>query len=404
MTEQYKSLEQEVEALITQGFATDERESAEPRVIPVDKYTLPNGEALLRLPDGSAVLLPSGADGKGLNQATVEGSVEHIAASATAPQTPETRVESETAGQAGQGGEVPPAPPVTPVRKVKRSGLLVPLLLLAFLATGIASYVYLLPLTATATVTITPRTKMLRTTTTLTLVAHPQAGQVQGRELAPVSLTADETVSATGHGHQDATRARGVITFYNADSSPFPVPAGMSFATSSGITVITTQAVTIQAAIPPQFGTAIAPAYVVQAGSIGNIPAGAVQTRCCGSVFVMATNTTPFSGGEDERDYSFIQSSDIERAAANMLSQLTPRVSAALQRQVRPGEQLVTPLCIPHVVSSAGAGTQATSVNVAATQTCSSVAYALDSLEQTATTCWPTRQTVSTTSKREPSR
>ncbi len=347
MAEQHKGLEQEVEALIRQGFAAREQEAegAEPRVIPVDKYTLPNGETLLRLPDGSAVLLPPGANGDNLDQTTVESSVEQGTTTATPTlETEETIVGQEATDHEGS-----------------------------------------LPLTASATVTITPQTKTLHTTTTLTLAAHPQAGQVRGRELEPVSLTASQTVAATGRGHQDATRARGVITFYNADSSPFTVPAGVSFTLSTELTVVTTQVVTIQAAVPPQFGTAIAPAYVVQAGSIGNISAGAIQTRCCGSVFVTATNTTPFSGGEDVRNYSFIQSSDIERAATDVLSHLTPKVSAALQKQGRQGEHLVTPLCMPHIIPSANEGTQAASVSVSVTQTCRSVAYALDSLEQTAT-------------------
>jgi hypothetical protein len=387
MTEQHKNLEQEVEALIALGFATREREAegAEPRVIPVDKYTLPNGDTLLRLPDGGAVLLPSAPDGKSLDQTSVESSVEHATVTAIPPlETAEAIAEQEADDQ--EGSEVSAVPLVPPTRKAKRTVLFVPLFLLLFLVAGTASYVYLLPLTASATVTITPQTKTLHTTTTLTLAAHPQAGQIRGRELEPVSLTASQTVVATGHGHQDAAQARGVITFYNADSSPFTVPAGVSFTLSTGLTVVTAQVVTIQAAVPPQFGTAIAPAYVVQAGSIGNIPAGAIQARCCGSAFVTATNTIPFSGGEDVRDYSFIQSSDIERAATDMLSHLTPKVSAALQKQGRQGEQLVTPLCMPHIVPSANEGTQAASVSVSVTQTCRGVAYALGSLEQTATT------------------
>jgi hypothetical protein len=400
MSEQHSNLEQEVEALITQGFAQCEQEEgdaaqpdaqsqraegAEPRVIPVDKYTLPNGETLLRLPDGSAILLPPSTNSNSLDQTVVESTVLDATGAASPSPTPleEAAAEQEDADQ--EGNEMSIVPLVSPAHKAKRPALFVPLFLLLFLAASTAGYVYLLPLTATATVTIIPQTKTLHTATTLTLAAHPKAGQVQGRELEPISLTASQTVPATGHGHQDATQARGVITFYNADSSPLTVPAGVSLAPSAGITVVTTERVTIQAAIPPQFGTAIAPAYVVQAGSLGNIPAGAVQTRCCGSVFVTATNTTPFSGGEDERDYSFIQSSDIERAATEVLSRLTPEVNAALQKQGRQGEHLVTPLCMPHIIPSANGGTQAASVSVSVTQTCRSVAYALDSLEQTAT-------------------
>src|SRR2546430_1960083 len=160
MAEQHKGLEQEVEALIRQGFAAREQEAegAEPRVIPVDKYTLPNGETLLRLPDGSAVLLPPGANGDSLDQTTVESSVEHATATATPPlETAETIVEQEGADQ--EGSEMSTVPLAPPARKAKRAGFFVPLFLLLFLAAGTATYVYLLPLTASATVTITPQTK-----------------------------------------------------------------------------------------------------------------------------------------------------------------------------------------------------------------------------------------------------
>jgi len=103
-------------------------------------------------------------------------------------------------------------------------------------------------------------------------------------------------------------------------------------------------------------------------------------------VLVTATNTVPFSGGQDAKDYSFVQTSDIHNAATSVLERLTPKVSAALYQKARGGEQLVTPLCAPHAISSKDPGEEAASVTVSVTQICKSVVYTLDSLEQVATT------------------
>jgi hypothetical protein len=267
MAEQHSNPKQEVEAINYVGsgnceqhppqeVAAPEQEAAEGRVIPVDLYHLPTGDALVRLPDGSAVLLPPGTNGNFLDQLAVESTVEDATdATGTYPLPPEEEavVEQEAADQ--EESEMPMRH-----RSRKRFIFLVPLFILLFLAAGIASYVYLLPLAATATVIITPKTQTLHLTTTLAITRHPKGNQVQGRELKPISVTVTQTVHATGHGHQDAIRATGVMTFYNADSSPFTVAAGVSFTLSTGITIVTTQSVTIQAAVPPQFGTAIAPA------------------------------------------------------------------------------------------------------------------------------------------------
>ncbi len=102
-------------------------------------------------------------------------------------------------------------------------------------------------------------------------------------------------------------------------------------------------------------------------------------------MFLTATNTTPFSGGQDARSYSFIQSSDIHNAASDLVASLTPKTTATLQQEARAGEQLVTPLCSPHTQASAASGSEGISVTVSVTQTCSSVAYRQDSLQQVAT-------------------
>ena len=385
MTEHSHDLEQQVETIIRASFAQQQPEepdtttsddTRERQIIDVDLYRL----------EGGAVLLVPNTGNNPLDTNAIESVApspsEHevpITGTPTVPLVDEGQQEEELPQDALQG----PASPGTQ-RRGRTSFVLVPLVLLCLLTAGTGSYLYLLPLAASATVMITPKARMLQTGATLLIATHPNASQVQGRRVATISLTKSKTLSATGHGHDDATRATGVITFYNADSQSYTIPAGTSFPVQ-GVTVVTDASVTVQAVVPPMLGTAFAPAHVIQTGSAGNIAAHAVFTRCCGSAFLTATNTSAFTGGQDAKDYSFIQSSDIHNTASDLVAGLTPRTIEALANETRTGERLVPPLCTPRTQASAVPGTQVASVTVSVTQTCSSVAYLTDSLNQVAT-------------------
>lgn len=383
MADTTSHLEQQVEHLILTRFAQDEPDQPSQeegdtsqgeasitgeQIIEVEMYRLEGGAVLFVPANGSNPL-----ENNAVESTAIPTGTDATTTLAAGEQQEEPLPEQHTAP-----GAIPPQP------RVQRSMLLVPLLLLLLLFTGAVSYSYVLPLAAFATVTITPQVKNLHTAGTLTIAAHPRPGQVQGRELQAISLTASLTVPATGHAHADATRAQGVVTFYNADSQAYTIPAGVSFSVH-GLTIVTETSVTVQAAIPPAFGIAIASAHAIQAGAAGNIPAHAISTRCCGSAFLTATNTTAFSGGQDAKDYRFVQTSDLQNATTTLIRRLTPQAVAALNKEAQPGEQLVTPLCTPHMTSDQQAGTQAVSVTVAVTQTCRSVAYRMDSLNALAT-------------------
>jgi hypothetical protein len=355
------------------------------RVIHVDKCALPDGSALFRLPTGQGVLVPGDAAPENdLDRNAVE-SVAPVEEQDTPDQKPgagNQKPETENRNARTWGFLHIPAKRFNPA-----SGFwfLASGLLLCLLAVGTSSYFFLLPLMVTATVTLIPDVRNLHTDATFTIAESPKAGQVQGRPLETVRFTASKTVPATGHAHDDAMRATGVITFYNTGDQPYTIPAGETFTAPDGATIVTNSAVTVQAAILPEAGSAIVLAHLVQAGSIGNITAHSLYTRCCGSEFITATNTAPFTGGQDARDYSYVQNSDIQNAATGLLGGLTPKATAALSKEGRPGEQLVTPLCSPRTASSEEAGTAAASVTVSVTETCSSVAYLTDSLNQVAT-------------------
>lgn len=381
MAEQTNDLEHQVESMILAGFAHDNAQeppqdesgtTEEKRIIDVDLYRLEGGAVLLVPNNGQHPLDTNAVES---TASTTDSDPEMV--SPTAP--PSTDDQQEDQPQEQEAEAIAPAK-----KRVKPSSVLVPLVLLLILATGAGSYFYLLPLAASATVTITLQAKSLHRDVTLTIAPSPKTGQVQGRPLEPISFTKSVTVPATGHAHEDATRATGVITFYNANFQAYTIPAGVSF-TVQGVIIVTDASVTVQAAIPPSFGVAIAPAQAVQAGSIGNIAAHTIYTRCCGSTFVAATNTTAFSGGQDARDYSFVQTSDIQNASNTLLASLTPQATTALNKEARQGEQLVTPLCTPRTLSSLGAGVAIASVIVSVTQQCYSVAYLTDSLNLVAT-------------------
>ncbi len=358
------------------------------QIIHVDKYALPDGSALFRLPSGEAVLVPNSTATENELDALDAKSVESVAP-IQGQETPLTETPTMPLIQEEPQEETPqdeqPEPAVTGRKRQGKPYLVfVCLLLLSILASATTSYLYLLPLAAAATITITPKARNVHADATFPIAGSPKAGQIQGRSLATSSLTQSKTVPATGHAHDDATSATGVVTFYNADSQSYTIPAGTSF-TLQSVTVVTDTSVIVQAAVPPSFGIGITQAHVIQAGSAGNIPAHTIDTRCCGSQFITATNTSAFSGGQDARSYSFIQSSDIQNAATDLLQSLTPQATAALQKEVRLGEQLVTPLCTPTTQESAQPGTESARVTVSVTQTCTSVAYQTSSLNQVAT-------------------
>jgi hypothetical protein len=379
--EQTGDIEQQVERIILASFAQpgDEQEpnaqdeTEEKRVIDVDLY---------RLEGGVVVLVPN----NGTNPLDMNA-VESVAPPPPpVTKTPTIPLTDEVQEQEELSLDTQPEPVLTGTRRrVKPSLILVPLVLLVILAAGAATYLFVLPLEATATVTITPQAQSLQKDVTFTIASNPKVGQVRGRQLEAISLTKTKTVPATGHASNPATRATGIITFYNADSQAHTIPIGVTFTAPDGATIVTDSAVTVQAAVLPEVGIAITAAHVIQAGSNGNIAAHTIYTRCCGSEFITATNTSAFTGGQDARSYSFIESSDIQNAATDLLASLTPQATAALQKQARTSEQLVTPLCSPRTQESAEPGAAAPDVTVSVTQSCKALAYSLDSLDQVAT-------------------
>src|SRR6266550_211585 len=158
MADTQNNLEQEVESIILASFSQsqqepqdvtavpqDETASAQTgdeegkRVIHVDKYSLPGGDTLYCLPSGEGILVPGDTT---IDNPLDANSVESVAPLDQDDPLPENRQQEETP----QEQELELAPPGKR-KQVKRSYILVPLLLLFILVVGAGSYWYLLPLT-----------------------------------------------------------------------------------------------------------------------------------------------------------------------------------------------------------------------------------------------------------------
>jgi Baseplate J-like protein len=224
-----------------------------------------------------------------------------------------------------------------------------------------------------ATVTIIPNVQTFTLNSTVQL----------GRMVHPITLSQSATIPTTGKGHQDATQATGTLTFYNASFSSQTVNAGSLFIGADGIKVQTDAIVSVPANNPPQDGEAQIEAHASNPGNQGNIQALDINGVVSSSLFVK--NLTPFTNGQDARDFQTVAKGDISNATTPMKTTLAQSIKGALQGQLQAGGELVTLPCSPTVASNHQAGDEATRVTVTVSQTCSGIAYNSEELKAHAT-------------------
>ncbi len=239
---------------------------------------------------------------------------------------------------------------------------------------------FLLPLlTPSATVTLISTEQRITTTAAI---------QVPGRALLPLTLMQSTTTLATGHRHQDATQAHGTITFYNGLFTSQTIATGTIFTASNGAQIVTTQPAIIPAGNPPSYGQVTVLAHAVIPGAQGNIQAFDINIACC-ATSVLAKNTEAFHGGAAARDYIVVTKADIDQAAGTLQSTLDKSKQAALQAQLAPGEELVSPPCSHKIRSDHQPEDEAKQVTVTVSNTCSGIAYVASTLHQKATQMIP---------------
>lgn len=221
----------------------------------------------------------------------------------------------------------------------------------------------------TVTVSIMP---VVKTISTMATVSVGGAGaDIQGRMVPPLTLSQSQTVNATGHRHQDAVSASGTLTFYNGSFSSQTIDAGTVYTGSDGVQVRINETVTIPQASPPYVGEATVSASAILVGANGNIQAGDIRI----TTNTLQVRNSQFHDGRDARDFTTVTHADIDQPAMMLKAQVTQSMQAALQGQIRAGEQLLSLPCSPTTSTNHGVGDEALSVTVTISQTCSAFVY-----------------------------
>jgi serine/threonine protein kinase len=230
-----------------------------------------------------------------------------------------------------------------------------------------------------ATVRITAASVLLSQQYLITgVTGTPNAAQrqIRTRRLSATISSAAKTVQATGHGMTAGTQAHGTITFYNGTGLAQIVPKGTILAVREGISIVTDDT----ASMPPSpdldhRATSTVPAHVLQPGSTGNLPAGALNQYCCDEALAIQAINGPFTGGQDPQPYTYIQQSDLDNVVNPLKAGLQQQAQQQLLQQAHSGERVVGPDCSTSTRSNHQVGDHATSVTVSVSATCSGAAY-----------------------------
>ncbi len=229
---------------------------------------------------------------------------------------------------------------------------------------GITAYGLLLALPATATITLVSAEQNVTTQATITLPAHI---------FPAISKSESQTVPTTGHGHIPATAARGVVTFYNALTSPQTIGAGTTLVGASGVQVITDATAYVPAGNLNTNGQVTVRAHATTIGPQGNIKAGDIFGPCC-KPFIQVFSSA-FTGGQSARDFQAVAQSDIDSTASSETVQVNHAMQTSLVNLAASDETLLTPSCTTHTLSNHPVGAEAATVMVNVTQTCNPLAY-----------------------------
>jgi hypothetical protein len=260
---------------------------------------------------------------------------------------------------------------------VTKRGKLLAIILLILLVPPLIFYgLTILPASA-ATLTITPVSKRLTQTYAITAVnGTPNSAMYQapGYLITFTTPAQTKTVPATGHGHQNATAAKGILTFSQVGQNS-DIRSGQTLTGFDGIQIITDQAFSINVGQTVQV-----PAHAANAGSCCNI--GAFDINYQADVIDVLTNQTvttvfvankqAFTGGQDAFDYNFVKQSDIDSVANAFVTQLTKDAQSGVEKQVKPNQQPAADMqCKPNIKPNHKVNDRVDNVVVSVTVTCS---------------------------------
>lgn len=250
---------------------------------------------------------------------------------------------------------------------------------IALVLVGVLAVMLVLPWwEPSATVTIVPMTQAISTTFTAQLVpgnADLARQQIQGRELATLTMSQSKTAPTTGSGSQPAQAAQGWITLYNSFPTAQIIPAGTLLIGQDGVQVMTDSTATIPAGDAPIEGSVSVSAHATEPGPAGNIAALDINGLCC-RVDVLARNQEPFTGGQNARSFQAVSAQDINDTATALETSLTHDATAAEQAELQDGESLITPVsCSAQVNTDHPQGSEATHFTITGSETCQGIAY-----------------------------
>lgn len=220
-----------------------------------------------------------------------------------------------------------------------------PLLLLLLLGSLFLAYHYstsssLLP--ASTTITLIPASKLITNTymiTGVTTPPDPTQLQIAARQLTSTNQSQPQTVQGTGHMQTPGSVAKGTLTFFNGSfANPFSVSVSIPISGPNGVEILTDTPFTIPAgdAKAAKDGMITVPAHATKIGAQGNIGSTTINQICCtNDNSVAVKNTAAFTGGQDPKDYTFVQQSDVDRAINLSRSTALQQAQTGLQKQVQ---------------------------------------------------------------------
>lgn len=131
--------------------------------------------------------------------------------------------------------------------------------------------------------------------------------------LLPVrNFSVSVPVIPTGEKTYPATTAHGTLTITNGSVISQTLPTGLTFISTSGVSVTTDTAVFVPAGSANGYGYATVEAHALVSGKAGNIPALAVNTVEGSSVYIR--NVAAFQGGRDAYSVKLVTAQDRQTA------------------------------------------------------------------------------------------
>lgn len=238
-------------------------------------------------------------------------------------------------------------------------------------------------------ISITPASTTLKQTFTIAAVTGnvDSSKQVTAQYVSATTQTFSLTRNATGVKNVPAMQARGTLSFYSPSSSITPIPAGSMFKDiSSGIQIATNTSFNISIQDSPLNVSA----HTIKAGPIGNRNYSFYSF----GPGITITDPSPFAGGSDAQNYTFVQQSDIYSAKSSLISSYTPNAQQFLQSHVAANQHFVgSQQCQPSPSSNHAPGDQASTVTVTVYFTCTGEVYDMNGARMLATKLLMTQAT-----------